>query len=94
MDSALLKEREDFKRRAMAVPVVENKKRKVEDTKKSSTSGGSGGGGGGGGSSKSRGPAFPSKFSAGGSQFKFGVLGKLSVVNLLFFLFLRKLNKK
>jgi len=30
MDAALLAEREAFKRRAMAVPVVENKKRKVE----------------------------------------------------------------
>ena len=31
MNSALLKEREEFRKRAMAVPVVENKKRKVEE---------------------------------------------------------------
>ena len=29
MDAALLAEREAFKRRAMAVPTIENKKRKV-----------------------------------------------------------------
>ena len=29
MDAALLAEREAFKRRAMAVPIIENKKRKV-----------------------------------------------------------------
>jgi len=70
MDAALLKEREDFKKRAMAVPVVENKKRKLEDSgssnKKSSASS----------VIKSR-PAFTSKFSAGGSQYKFGVLAKI-----------------
>jgi len=33
MDAALLAEREAFKRRAMAVPTVENKKRKVEEVK-------------------------------------------------------------
>jgi len=70
MDAALLKEREDFKKRAMAVPVVENKKRKLEDSgssnKKSAASS----------VSKSR-PAFTSKFSAGGSQYKFGVLAKI-----------------
>ena len=38
MNSALLKEREEFRKRAMAVPVVENKKRKVEEPKKSSSS--------------------------------------------------------
>ena len=34
MNSALLKEREEFRKRAMAVPVVENKKRKVEEPPK------------------------------------------------------------
>lgn len=34
MNSALLKEREEFRKRAMAVPVVENKKRKVEEPTK------------------------------------------------------------
>ena len=34
MNSALLKEREEFRKRAMAVPVVENKKRKVEEPSK------------------------------------------------------------
>ena len=39
MNSSLLKEREEFRKRAMAVPVVENKKRKVEESsaKKSSS---------------------------------------------------------
>ena len=36
MNSALLKEREEFRKRAMAVPVVENKKRKVEEPAKPS----------------------------------------------------------
>jgi len=36
MNSALLKDREDFKKRAMAVPVIENKKRKVEEPVKPS----------------------------------------------------------
>ena len=30
MDAALLAEREAFKRRAMAVPTIENKKRKID----------------------------------------------------------------
>ena len=38
MNSALLKEREEFRKRAMAVPVVENKKRKVEEPAKKSSS--------------------------------------------------------
>ena len=38
MNSALLKEREEFRKRAMAVPVVENKKRKVEEPSKKSGS--------------------------------------------------------
>ena len=73
MDAALKREREDFKRRAMAVPVVENKKRKVEDTggsssKKSASSSAA--------KSGKSGPAFTSKYSSGGSNYKFGVLGK------------------
>ena len=36
MNSALLKEREELRKRAMAVPVVENKKRKVEEPAKPS----------------------------------------------------------
>ena len=38
MNSALLKEREEFRKRAMAVPVVENKKRKIEEPAKKSSS--------------------------------------------------------
>jgi len=38
MNSALLKEREEFKKRAMAVPVIENKKRKVEEPPKKQSS--------------------------------------------------------
>ena len=41
MNKDLLKEREEFQKRAMAVPVVENKKRKIEKeepVKKPSTS--------------------------------------------------------
>jgi len=38
MNSALLKEREEFRKRAMAVPVVENKKRKVEEPAKKTSS--------------------------------------------------------
>ena len=41
MNKDLLKEREEFRKRAMAVPVVENKKRKIEreePVKKPSTS--------------------------------------------------------
>ena len=34
MNKDLLKEREEFRKRAMAVPVVENKKRKVEEPAK------------------------------------------------------------
>ena len=37
MDAALLAEREAFKRRAMAVPTIENKKRKVEEPPKKSS---------------------------------------------------------
>ena len=70
MDAALKREREDFKRRAMAVPVVENKKRKVEDTstaKKTASSSAP--------KSGKSGPSFTSKYSSGGSNYKFGVLG-------------------
>jgi len=72
MDAALKREREDFKRRAMAVPVVENKKRKVEDTstaKKSASSSAA--------KSGKSGPSFTSKYSSGGSNYKFGVLAKI-----------------
>ena len=34
MDAALLAEREAFKRRAMAVPTIENKKKKVKLSKR------------------------------------------------------------
>ena len=60
MDAALLAEREAFKRRAMAVPTVENKKKKTDESKKSSSS------------SKPKTSSY-SKF--GGSQYKFAVLG-------------------
>ena len=86
MDAALKREREDFKRRAMAVPVVENKKRKVEDTggsisKKSASSSAA--------KSGKSGPAFTSKYSSGGSNYKFGVLGKriLTLFHSYFFQF-------
>ena len=64
MDAALLAEREAFKRRAMAVPTVENKKKRTEDSKKSS-----------GSMKPPKGGSFKS-FGAG-SQYKFGVLGKI-----------------
>ena len=65
MDAALIAEREAFKKKAMAVPIMENKKRKREDDgpSKKSTS-----------SAKTEKKSY-SKFGAGGSQFKFGVLG-------------------
>ncbi len=62
MDAALIAEREAFKRRAMAVPTVENKKKKTEDSKKSS-----------GSMKPPKGGSFKS-FGVG-SQYKFGVLG-------------------
>ncbi|XP_023320169.1 transcription initiation factor IIE subunit beta, partial [Eurytemora carolleeae] len=64
MDAALIAEREAFKRRAMAVPTVENKKKKTEDSKKSS-----------GSMKPPKGGSFKS-FGAG-SQYKFGVLAKI-----------------
>jgi len=70
MNSALLKEREEFRKRAMAVPVVENKKRKVEEPAKKSSS--------------SKPPASTEKVfqkmksSMGStSQYKFGVLTRI-----------------
>jgi len=69
MDPALLKERESFKRKAFATPVVETKKRKED----------------GGNSEERRRPEprpppqqlFRSHASAPGSAFKFGVLTKI-----------------
>jgi hypothetical protein len=79
MDAALLAEREAFKRRAMAVPVIENKKRKTDGA-----AGGKSGGGakpppaGGSGDKAPSGGKFKggsgSQFS--GSQYKFGVLAR------------------
>lgn len=72
MDAALLAEREAFKKRAMAVPTIENKKRKVEEPPKKSS-----------GSSK---PTSATekvninrlKSSMGSSsQYKFGVLARI-----------------
>ena len=81
MDAALKREREDFKRRAMAVPVVENKKRKVEDTSTAKKSGSSSAP-----KSGKSGPSFTSKYSSGGSNYKFGVLGEnLEIVRFIFF---------
>eukprot|EP00088_Acartia_fossae_P003196 TRINITY_DN11323_c0_g1_i1.p1 TRINITY_DN11323_c0_g1~~TRINITY_DN11323_c0_g1_i1.p1 ORF type:complete len:283 (+),score=54.69 TRINITY_DN11323_c0_g1_i1:31-879(+) len=67
MDAALLAEREAFKRRAMAVPTVENKKKKVEKEEKKSSSS----------ASKPPKSTSYSKFGVGGSQFKFNVLAKI-----------------
>ena len=70
MDAALIAEREAFKKKAMAVPTIENvKKRKREDegtSKKASLS------------SWNKPEKKPSKnkFGTAGSQFKFGVLGE------------------
>ena len=69
MDAALLAEREAFKRKAMAVPTVENKKRKKEKDDSSSKKPSSG-------SFKAPKSSLSSKFGVGGSQYKFGVLGK------------------
>jgi len=38
MDAALLAERDAFKKRAMAVPTIENKKRKTEDSSSAGSS--------------------------------------------------------
>ncbi len=79
MDASLLREREAFKRKAMAIPTVEGKRAKKEERKGSSTS-----------SSKAP-PSSSSSSSArakldlaqmksmssGSSQFKFGVLARI-----------------
>jgi len=70
MDAALLAEREAFKRKAMAVPTVENKKRKKEKDDSSSKKPSSG-------SFKAPKSSLSSKFGVGGSQYKFGVLAKI-----------------
>lgn len=72
MDAALLAEREAFKRRAMAVPTIENKKRKVEEPPKKS-------------SASSKPPTEKSNInrmknamgSSSSSQYKFGVLARI-----------------
>ena len=81
MDSALLKEREAFKRRAMAVPTVENKSAKKSDgsrDKKKSALGAQSQ------SAKAKqevaqmkAAATTSSMSAGSSSYKFGVLAKI-----------------
>jgi len=71
MDAALLAEREAFKRRAMAVPTIENKKRKVEEPPKKSSS--------------SKPPSATEKVNfnkmkssmGSSSQYKFGVLARI-----------------
>lgn len=77
MDAALLAEREAFKRKAMAVPTVENKKRKKDEgsaSKKQSSSAAA--------SFKTpkSSTSYTSKFGVGGSQYKFGVLGKVKEI--------------
>jgi len=81
MDSALLREREAFKRRAMAVPTVENKSAKKSDgsrDKKKSALGAQSQ------SAKAKqevaqmkAAATTSSMSAGSSSYKFGVLAKI-----------------
>jgi len=71
MDAALLAEREAFKRRAMAVPTIENKKRKVEEPPKKT--------------SNSKPPSATEKVNfnkmkstmGSSSQYKFGVLARI-----------------
>ena len=75
MDAALLAEREAFKRRAMAVPTIENKKRKIDiGTAAKSGSGAKPPAG----SSGDKGPSSSAaKFKGvSGSQYKFGVLAR------------------
>ena len=81
MDAALLAEREAFKRKAMAVPTVENKKRKKDEgsaSKKQSSSAAA--------SFKTpkSSTSYTSKFGVGGSQYKFGVLGKVKEILFVF----------
>ncbi len=79
MDSALLREREAFKRRAMALPTVENKKFKGSKGSSDKTPSKSSG------SNKEQGGSAKAKLdlahikSMGGSssQYKFGVLHKI-----------------
>ena len=72
MDAALLAEREAFKRRAMAVPTIENKKRKVEEPPKKSS-----------GSSKPSSATEKTNINrmkntmGSTSQYKFGVLARI-----------------
>ena len=87
MDAALLAEREAFKRRAMAVPTVENKKKKTDDSKKSS------------GSMKPPKGGSYKQFGSVGSSYKFGVLGRtfldtLSKKKVKYLRFGKKTNSK
>jgi len=74
MDAALLAERDAFKKRAMAVPTIENKKRKVEEPPKKSS-----------GSSKPSSATEKTNInrmkntmgSGSTSQYKFGVLARI-----------------
>lgn len=74
MNADLKAEREAFRKRAMALPTVENKKKKTEDSSSSSSaskkvSGGS--------FKPPKSSSYGSKFGSSGSQYKFGVLAKI-----------------
>jgi len=81
MDSSLLREREAFKRKAMALPTVENKNKKAKETSKSSSSSAKAKAGAPQSqSAKARLDLQQMKSVAGGggsSQFRFGVLAKI-----------------
>ncbi len=76
MDAALLAEREAFKRRAMAVPTIENKKRKTESSTTAAKGSSSGGAKPPGGSGAEKGTSANKFKGTSGSQYKFGVLAR------------------
>ena len=81
MDSALLREREAFKRKAMALPTVENKKSKHSSSSSSSSSKHrppKDGAGTSGSAAKAKLDLQQMKqIASGSSQFKFGVLARI-----------------
>ncbi len=80
MDSALLREREAFKRKAMALPTVENKKSKHSASSSSSSKHRppKDGAGTSGSAAKAKLDLQQMKqIASGSSQFKFGVLARI-----------------
>ncbi len=80
MDSALLREREAFKRKAMALPTVENKKSKHSSASSSSSKHRppKDGAGTSGSAAKAKLDLQQMKqIASGSSQFKFGVLARI-----------------